>query len=84
MTPLHRAAHKGNSDVVKALIKAGSKVDEKDKASIIWKYEIELCTLHARMVTRTVTYACTLYCFYSTKTFIFPFSTNTSFQSKYN
>ena len=63
MTPLHRAAHKGNSDVVKALIKAGSKVDEKDKASIIWKYEIELCTLHARMVTRTVTYACTFILF---------------------
>ena len=35
MTPLHRAAHQGNSDVVKALIKAGSKVDEKEKASII-------------------------------------------------
>ena len=35
MTPLHRAASQGNSDVVKALIKAGSKVDEKEKASII-------------------------------------------------
>ena len=35
MTPLHRAAHQGNSEVVKALIKAESKVDEKDKASII-------------------------------------------------
>ena len=37
MTPLHRAAHQGNSDVVKALIKAGSTVDEKEKASIIWR-----------------------------------------------
>ena len=35
MTPLHRAAHQGNSDVVKALIKAGSKVDEKEKARIL-------------------------------------------------
>ena len=35
MTPLHRAANQGNSDVVKALIKAGSGVDVKDKASII-------------------------------------------------
>ena len=35
MAALHRAAHQGNSDVVKALIKAGSDVDVKDKASII-------------------------------------------------
>ena len=45
MTPLHRAASQGNSDVVKTLIKAGSKVDEKDKASIIRECEIELFKL---------------------------------------
>ena len=35
MTPLHRAVNQGNSDVVKALIKAGSDVDVKNKVSII-------------------------------------------------
>ena len=46
-TPLHHAARSGNTEVVNALLKAGSKVDEKDQVSMLGKYEIELCTLHA-------------------------------------
>ena len=46
-TPLHHAAESGNTEVVNALLKAGSKVDEKDEVSMLCKYEIELCTLHA-------------------------------------
>ena len=42
-TPLHHAAKSGYAEVVNALLKAGSKVDEKDKV----ESEIELCTLHA-------------------------------------
>ena len=34
-TPLHHAAKSGNAEVVNALLKAGSKVDEKDKVSIL-------------------------------------------------
>eukprot|EP00731_Ephydatia_muelleri_P006303 Em0003g551a len=34
-TPLHHAAKSGNAEVVNALLKAGSKVDEKDKESIL-------------------------------------------------
>ena len=34
-TPLHRAAERGNTEVVNALLKAGSKVDEKDGVSMI-------------------------------------------------
>ena len=34
-TPLHYVARKGNSEVVNALLKAGSKVDEKDKVSML-------------------------------------------------
>ena len=45
--PLHHAAMWGNAEVVNALLKAGSKVDEKDEVSMLGKYEIELCTLHA-------------------------------------
>ena len=33
-TPLHCAARSGNAEVVDALLKAGSKVDEKDKVSM--------------------------------------------------
>ena len=47
MTPLHCAAIRGNAEVVNALLKARSKVDEKDEVSMFLKYEIELCTLHA-------------------------------------
>ena len=48
-TPLHHAAtcRSGNTEVVNALLKAGSKVDEKDPVSMLCKYEVELCTLHA-------------------------------------
>ena len=46
-TPLHDAARSGNAEVIDALLKAGSKVDEKDKVSMLCKYEIELCILHA-------------------------------------
>ena len=35
LTPLHFAAIGGNSDVVKILIKAGSKIDEKENVSMI-------------------------------------------------
>ena len=34
-TPFHHAARSGNSEVVNALLKAGSKVDEKDGVSMI-------------------------------------------------
>ena len=34
-TPLHHAARSGNAEVVNALLKAGSKVDEKDKVSML-------------------------------------------------
>ena len=46
-TPLHCAARSGNAEAVNALLKAGSKVDEKDPVSMFWKYEIEFCILHA-------------------------------------
>ena len=46
-TPLHLAARSRNAEVVNALLKAGSKVDEKDEVSMLCKYEIELGTLHA-------------------------------------
>ena len=46
-TPLHHAVMRGNAEVVDALLKAGSMVDEKDKVSMLLKYEIELCILHA-------------------------------------
>ena len=46
-TPLHHAARSGNAKVVNALLTAGSKVDEKDKVSMLRKHEVELCTLHA-------------------------------------
>ena len=46
-TPLHHAARSRNAEVVNALLKAGSKVDEKDEVSMLCKYEIELCTPHA-------------------------------------
>ena len=36
-TPLHDAAMSGNTEVVNALLKAGSKVDEKDKVSMLRK-----------------------------------------------
>ena len=41
--------------MVNALLKAGSMVDEKDKVSMLLKYEIELCILHACInnMTRT-------------------------------
>ena len=35
VTPLHDAARSGNAEVVNALLKAGSKVDEKDKVSML-------------------------------------------------
>ena len=34
-TPLHDAARSGNAEVVNALLKAGSKVDEKDEVSML-------------------------------------------------
>ena len=34
-TPLHHAAWSGNTTVVNALLKAGSKVDEKNRVSMI-------------------------------------------------
>ena len=34
-TPLHHAARSGNAEVVNALLKAGSKVDEKDEVSML-------------------------------------------------
>ena len=46
-TSLHHAARSQNAEVVNALLKAGSKVDEKDEVSMLCKYEIELWTLHA-------------------------------------
>ena len=36
-TPLHHAARSGNTEVVNALLKAGSKVDKKDKVSMLRK-----------------------------------------------
>ena len=33
-TPLHHAARSGNTEVVNALLKAGSNVDEKDEVSM--------------------------------------------------
>ena len=38
-TPLHDAARSGNAEVVNALLKAGSKVDEKDEVSMLCKYQ---------------------------------------------
>ena len=54
-TPLHHAAtcRSGNAEMVNALLKAGSKVDQKDKVSLLCKYEIELCILHACINTMT-------------------------------
>ena len=54
-TPLHHAAESGNAEVVNILLKAGSKVDEKDKVSMLCKYVIELCILHACINTMTRT-----------------------------
>ena len=54
-TPLHHAARSGNAEVVNALLKAGSKVDERDEVSMFRKYEIELCILHACINTMTRT-----------------------------
>ena len=34
-TPLHHAARSGNAEVVNALFKAGSMVDEKDEVSML-------------------------------------------------
>ena len=34
-TPLHHAVRSGNAEVVNVLLKAGSKVDEKDKVSAL-------------------------------------------------
>ena len=34
-TPLHHAARSGNAEVINALHKSGSKVDEKDEVSMI-------------------------------------------------
>ena len=34
-TPLHYAARRGNTEVVNALLKAGSEVDEKDEVSML-------------------------------------------------
>ena len=34
-TPLHHAARSGNTEVVNALLTAGSKVDEKDEVSTL-------------------------------------------------
>ena len=34
-TPLHHAARSRNAEVVNALLKAGSKVDEKDEVSML-------------------------------------------------
>ena len=34
LTPLHYAARQRNADVVNVLVKAGSKVDEKEKVSM--------------------------------------------------
>ena len=36
-TPLHHAAESGNTEGVNALLKAGSKVDEKDGVSMLRK-----------------------------------------------
>ena len=36
-TPLHDAARSGNAEVVNALLRAGSKVDEKEKVSMLGK-----------------------------------------------
>ena len=52
-TPLHHAARSGNTDMVNALLTAGSKVDEKDQVSLLCKYEIELCIHHACINTMT-------------------------------
>ena len=38
-TPLHDAAMSGNTEMVNALLKAGSKVDEKDVVSMLRNYE---------------------------------------------
>ena len=34
-TPLHHAAESGNAEVVNALLKAGSKVDDKNEVSML-------------------------------------------------
>ena len=39
-TPLHQVAMSGNAEVVNALLRAGSKVDEKDQVSMLCKSEI--------------------------------------------
>ena len=36
-TPLHHAVRSGNAEMVNALLKAGSKVDEKDEVSMLGK-----------------------------------------------
>ena len=36
-TPLHHAVRSGNAEMVNALLKAGSKVDEKDQVSMLGK-----------------------------------------------
>ena len=37
VTLLHRAVRSGNAEMVNALLKAGSKVDEKDEVSMLGK-----------------------------------------------
>ena len=46
-TPLHYAAMSGNTEVVNALLKAGSKVDEKDQVSMNLQFIEEVALPHA-------------------------------------
>ena len=53
-TPLHYANLSGNAEVVNALLKAGSKVDEKDQVSMLGKggsimYTPCMCMLRTTM-----------------------------------
>ena len=50
-TPLHDAVMRGNAEVVTALVKAGSKVNEKDQVIIF----CQLCILYACINTMNYT-----------------------------
>ena len=48
-TPLHDAAMWGNVEVINALLKAGSRVDEKDEVSMFCTFNILLYVFYACM-----------------------------------
>ena len=57
-TPLHHAAMRGNVEVVNALLKAGSRVDEKDEVSMFCTFN--MYSMHAWIPCLGLQYKCNL------------------------